>query len=301
MSKTDTPNTWVIYHSKDNDGHCCRAIAERYLPGAHFVGLDYGEPVPAVPADATLYILDLSVPELMTHPKLIWIDHHKSAIETYPTTIPGYRIDGVAACRLAWQWFAELARNFYLGEWPSQKDGNLPDKEAYVQNSVREPLAVRLIGQNDVWDHRDPRAALFQAGLDGLETVPWPELLADHEARNPRVEFVLGIAPYIAQARKNGVRRLLDEGAFTLEWEGLRWLSINAGGLSSHAYEQAGRDDVDAGLSFHLSAKAGRWKVSMRALRAGLDLTPIAQKYGGGGHRAACGFSCDRLPFTAKP
>ncbi len=98
--------TIVVYHRSDYDGIFCREIAKKFLPEAELIGWEYGDETPAVPNDTDLYILDLSVPALMDHPRLIWIDHHKSAMEKFHHGIPGYRIDGVAACRLAWQWFS---------------------------------------------------------------------------------------------------------------------------------------------------------------------------------------------------
>lgn len=114
--------TTVIYHSADFDGIFCREIAKKFLPDATLIGWDFAnEPLP-IP-NGQIYILDLPVDRVFgfkytpedvernapQHPAgLIWIDHHKSSIDTHPTTIPGYRIDGVAACRLAWQWFMHL-------------------------------------------------------------------------------------------------------------------------------------------------------------------------------------------------
>lgn len=98
--------TVVIYHKADFDGIFCREIAKKFIPEAELIGWDYGEPEPVVSPEDTLYILDLSVPGLMQHPNLIWIDHHKSAIDRYGEShkkIDGYRIDGVAACRLTWR------------------------------------------------------------------------------------------------------------------------------------------------------------------------------------------------------
>jgi hypothetical protein len=71
----------VIYHRADYDGLFCRAMAERVLPDAEFLGWDYGDPVPHVPDSRELFILDLSVRGLMSHPLLTWIDHHKTAID----------------------------------------------------------------------------------------------------------------------------------------------------------------------------------------------------------------------------
>src|SRR4051812_25171656 len=105
--------TTVIYHRADFDGIFCREIARKFLPEAEMIGWDYGDTKVTFPEDGMVYVLDLSpecfesVPFAVPHldRRLIWIDHHKSAIEKWSPAIPGYRVDGVAACRLAWQWF----------------------------------------------------------------------------------------------------------------------------------------------------------------------------------------------------
>lgn len=123
-------NPLVIYHRSDFDGIFCREIAHKFLPDAELLGWEYGDPVPEVSLERDLYILDLSIESLMNHPRLTWIDHHASAIAKFPATIVGYRIDGVAACRLAWQWFA------------AERHESLPPKQAYLDRKVVEPWAV---------------------------------------------------------------------------------------------------------------------------------------------------------------
>ena len=156
----------IIYHKADYDGIFCREIARQFLGDAiTYTGWDYGDKVPLMAPDLEqLYMLDISIPELMDHPRLIWIDHHKSAIEKYlPKVIPGYRIDGVAACRLAWQWFSHELHAGNVGDM-----GLLPDKDDFVKRVVDEPLSVRLAGEYDIWDHSKSNYAdvAFQFGLD---------------------------------------------------------------------------------------------------------------------------------------
>src|SRR5438552_369688 len=102
-------NVYIIHHRSDFDGIFCREIAKKFLyeKQPEIIGYEYGDKIPAINNDDNnmLYMLDISIPELMSYKNLVWIDHHKSAIEKYSPTIAGYRIDGVAACRLTWQWF----------------------------------------------------------------------------------------------------------------------------------------------------------------------------------------------------
>ena len=118
--------TTVIHHSADFDGIFCREIARKFLPDAELIGWDFGDKPLEIPPEGQIYILDLSVDRVfgfnlatseptrfVSHEvqnRIIWIDHHKSSIESHPANIAGYRIDGVAACRLAWQWFAAHER-----------------------------------------------------------------------------------------------------------------------------------------------------------------------------------------------
>ena len=100
--------TTVIYHSADFDGIFCREIARKFLPDAELIGWDFGNPLIPFPKEKFVYILDLSADCIMASDipddwksRTVWIDHHKSSIEKWTDNIPGYRIDGVAACRLA--------------------------------------------------------------------------------------------------------------------------------------------------------------------------------------------------------
>lgn len=292
----NTQATYVIYHSADYDGLFCREIARRYfvLEDVTYIGWNFGDPVPQIPSDARLYILDLSIPALMGHPGLIWIDHHIRAIERYRSTIPGYRINGVAACRLTWQYFFGARRPAFAPELPALED--------YVERRVPEPLAVRLAGEYDVWDKRDPDAELFQHGLDSCE-FDWKTLLCDVDD----AEWVADANSYVRQLLANGVpvayarrkaneKRILASG-FDLKWEGLTFLACNCGG-GSLAFSAGIKPHHDALLAFMWRGR--HWSVSLYGVpgKPAVDLSAIATQFpGGGGHKQACGFQCASLPF----
>jgi hypothetical protein len=297
MSNTKTT---VIYHRADFDGIFCCEIARKFLPDATLIGWDYNDPSPEVPLDAPLYILDLSVPDLMEHPQLVWIDHHKSAIEKYPTTIPGYRIDGVAACRLTWQWFTN--KQEFAGTF------ELPAKDSYISRKVEEPLAVRLAGEYDIWDKRDPRAELFQHGLRSRELNEnmWDLLLVNEDehpdgvmdAGTITVNALLEAGEALQFTRTNENASIINSYGFTVTWEGLTFLACNHARFNSHLFLTGLTEQHDACLGFNYDGK-GKWKVSLYHApgKECHDLSQIAVKHGGGGHRGACGFTAAKLPF----
>jgi uncharacterized protein len=301
----------VIYHRADFDGIFCREIARKFLPDAILIGWDYGDPIPTpdvVSSDDRLYMLDISIEGLMDHPKLIWIDHHKSAMEKFHHGIPGYRIDGVAACRLAWQWFtANPPVGFFSlgvgrvteGVEPHNNNCELPLKDAYVDRKVSEPLSVQLAGEYDIWDKRDPRAELFQHGLRGAERdFKW--LLSDDVAAvADYVELILEEGRAIAYAKSQENAGIITSYGFDVEFEGLKFLACNHARFNSHLFTAGIRPEHDALLGFNFDGPKGTWRFSLYHApgKEQHDLSVIATKYGGGGHRGACGFRCKTLPF----
>jgi hypothetical protein len=288
--------TIVIYHRSDFDGIFCREIAKHFLgetSDTHYIGWDYGDPVPEVGQEDNLYILDLSVDPLMSHPKLIWIDHHKSAIDKYPATIPGYRIDGVAACRLTWQWF-------YLHVERGTSLSCMPAKDEFVNRELIEPLAVRLAGEYDIWDKRDPDAELFQHGLRSrnLTTIWWAQMLRTDE--NDAILELLQSGLAIQHAKTQENEGIIKSYGFTLQWEGLTFLACNHARFNSLLFTAGLKPEHDACLGFNWDGKNQHWRFSLYHApgREHHDLSQIAIKYGGGGHRGACGMALKTLPFT---
>jgi nanoRNase/pAp phosphatase (c-di-AMP/oligoRNAs hydrolase) len=57
-------------------------------------------------------------------------------------------------------------------------------------------------------------------------------------------------------------------------------------------------EDYDIMMPFVFDGK--RWTVSLYTKKKDIDVSELAKKHGGGGHRQAAGFQCDQLPFTDK-
>lgn len=312
--------TIAIHHSADFDGLFCREIARKFLPEATLVGWNHGDPFVDVKEFDQIYILDLS-PECVSandaRNRIIWIDHHKSSIDKFDPAIPGYRIDGVAACRLAWQWFDDRGS--------CQDPAMLPSKQEYVDRKVSEPLAVRLAGEYDIWDRRDPDAELFQHGLRSREITShdWSILLTGPS--KPPIEevermidvghpldlrpdgtvdtsigFVRGLlnagrSIQYAQTKQN--ESIIKAAGFTIEFEGLKFLACNHARYNSFLFTAGLTPEHDGCFGF--AWRDGNWNVSLYHApgKEHHDLSLIAVKYGGGGHRGACGFRVKSLPF----
>jgi len=284
----------VIYHSADYDGIFCREIAKRFLgmKGVNYIGWNFGDAKIPMPLGEDVFILDLS-PDCMENPALdpngvIWIDHHKSSIEKYAGYhINGYRIDGVAACRLAWQWFAFKSN---ITNMPG-----LPVKESFVDRSVNEPLAVRLAGEYDIWDKRDPRTDIFQYGLRVENDGAIQTMLKDDNRIESTLERGSAAQAYAQKVDAD----LVTHRSYRMDWEGLNFIVLNTGRFNSLTFAALDKPETghDALLGYMFNGKC--WMVSLYHAkhRTDIDLSLIAVKHGGGGHRGACGFTTDKLPF----
>ena len=341
----------VIHHSADFDGLFCREIAHKFLPAAELIGWNFGD----APLDLSLLhsrrlvILDLPVDRVFglqfkdgwickgdeqvqpidrwDSSTVTWIDHHKSSIESHPKDIPGYRLDGVAACRLAWQWFVNgWGRTPEFSQDPCQ---HLPEKEHYINREICEPPAVRLAGEYDVWDKRDLDAEVFQFGLRSRELTKadWASLLSyDSHASIEEIESLVGAGhrdllradgtnrnPIVIGLLKNGelLQRyqqqtdadVVQHRSFLVNWEGLKFLALTTARCNSLTFAAKDMPETghDALMGFYFNGKA--WTVSLYHAkhRTDLDLSQIAVKYGGGGHRGACGFQVTDIAKVISP
>lgn len=128
-----------IYHSVDLDGHCSALIVNsfysRYCDEFESIGWNYGNPLVELGDYDMLIMVDISFPPevMMSLPKnkVIWIDHHRTAIENSIKfgydDLKGIRQEGVGACELCWLRF--------FGDTPL-------------------PKFIRLLSMYDVWNKK---------------------------------------------------------------------------------------------------------------------------------------------------
>ena len=287
----------VIYHKSDFDGIFCREIAKHFLgeKDVTYVGWEYGESQAIVPPGIeNIFMLDISLDEWMNDPRLVWIDHHKSAMEKYHHGISGYRIDGVAACRLAYQWFLMASLD------KDNMSYYLPLKQDFVERKVTEPWAVRLAGEYDIWDKRDPDAELFQHGLrsEELYSGVWNNLLDETGEFDATVTRLLnqGRALQYAKAKEN--EYIITNFGHNIVLDGMPMLACNHARFNSFLFTAGIKPHHEALLGFKWTGKD--WSVSLYHApgKEHHDLSLIATKYGGGGHKGACGFRCKTWPWT---
>ena len=293
-----TPLKVVIHHSADDDGQFSGAIARHFLGGEEstiYAPWDYGDPIPPAVMDAdVIYMIDVRVASVLYDrallPKVILIDHHKSTIDEFSPFrdmfLGWYCIDGVAACRLAWQWFTKMNQD------------NFPVLEDFAEGRVTEPEIVRLAGLWDVWDHRDPKTSLFHYGWlsmdDAEKRASWAMSFSgyDQGLATMTLENILRRGE-IAMAAIRHNEGYAATNAHTVQWEGINWLVMNSANRGSQQFQSKVDTSIHQGL-LRWCFNGTQVEVSLYSIGEWEDGQPdfsrIALKYGGGGHRGACGF-----------
>lgn len=284
-----------FYHSGDLDGHCSGAILRlRFGDEIELIGINYGQPFPRdrIDGETEVWMVDFSLQpwaDMMrlckSCEKLVWIDHHASAIADWNAQ-PGHEwFDGLlrvgyAACELTWE---------YLFGTPL-------------------PPAVWLLGRYDVWDHAFPTVLPFQHGCRAHDTDPansetaewWRRLLEDGGTPGSpglEVDTLIKEGHAVLAYAEAEAKKTVASYAFETEFEGLRLIACNTTALGSKLYDS--RFDPsrhDACCTFVIKP-AGHWSVHLYSTREDLDLGALAKRRGGGGHRGAAGFQCRELPF----
>jgi oligoribonuclease NrnB/cAMP/cGMP phosphodiesterase (DHH superfamily) len=247
--------------------------------------MDYGDmlPLEQVLVADEIIIVDFSLPKvdmvkLATYHSLTWIDHHKSSIlemQEVSNGWAGVRNTDEAACVLTWQYY-------------------FPDKPV--------PRAIKLIGDRDIWRWAEIETGAFNEGLYQLDTRPfndklWTPLL-DGDSRT--LENIIAKGKDLRGARLRDVRRTVQHRGYKVNIEGNRTLALNIRG-SGDIGEQVRSLGYDMAYCYVDNMQNGEITTYVTLYSKDIDVSIIADRFGGGGHPGAAGFHFKRSlsPFPA--
>lgn len=278
--------TILCLHHNDPDGRASGAIV-RYALGKDVIlhEIDYGDPIPwdLIQSAEQVVIVDFSLKsvemlKIADGRRLVWIDHHISAIQEMgesASSLPGIRDITEAGCVLSWRYF-------------------FPDQPP--------PKAIILIGDRDIWRQAEPDSPAFNEGLVHEHTAPenddlWLPLLRND---TPALERLMRRGSILLEARLRAMRRQVNRFGFRVLFEGHRTLAINRNGDGD-----LGHHILSLGYEIAYCYIDGYQKNQLMTFvtlySEGVDVSVIARKFGGGGHRGAAGFSFLRAnpPFPS--
>ena len=322
-----------IFHHNDADGLASAyLITKMYkmLPKIHInhkdtleiklYEMDYSKPFPIedIEPNDTIFILDYSIePEEMTDlisvttsSRIIWIDHHKSAIDKYSKckmdNIDGVRRTGISASALTYLYlFHDLE---YI------KSASLD--ELYHDFTLA-PLYLQLINDWDVWNHNIPETKPFMIALnsilnmkviedldnDAYESTPLGNCLIGDLDRTTLLKSLIDKGNNYIEYRDSWSSQLRDRYGFETEIydysrnKDIKAFVLNVGNANSEYFGDT-IDKYDVIISVCFNGEFYRY--SMYSNKPDIDCGKICAYYGvdnGGGHPGAGGFIHSKMLF----
>ncbi|MFW5895674.1 MAG: DHH family phosphoesterase [archaeon] len=266
----------ICFHHDDLDGRCSAYLVKRFIDegDCRFVEINYDQkfPLDKIKEGEYVCIVDFSIePEVMRKllkktKNVVWVDHHISAIKKYKDFehhIPGIRNSNHAACELVF--------------------------ELLSREGSETPKAVKYIGDWDMWKFNYDKTEEFKIGLEAYDTSPNSKIW-DEVVENPH--SIVNEGEVILRYRNNFYKEYVKKYSFETEFEEYDCIVCNVGNVSSKLFDSL-EDEYDIKIAFAFNGDD--YIVSLYSTF--IDVSIIAEKYGGGGHEGAAGFVCKRLPF----
>jgi oligoribonuclease NrnB/cAMP/cGMP phosphodiesterase (DHH superfamily) len=284
----DPTEALVVYHSPCLDGSIAALLMRGWLEDRY--GRDnvrmhptaYGDNIPTVTSSTAVYIVDFSYDAdtlrnlASSAYSVVLLDHHKTAIERLeelnpvPDNVTLVLDTERSGCQLAWDYVNRIAGH-----------AGLP-----------EPWFVYFPADRDLWrfEQENTKAVCAALYLD----------VEDLDALSTRISKGVMAALIEGNALEAYDKRSIERGvssAYPVSFEGFTVPACNTWFLTSEIGNALAKNNPFAVLWHQVGEQI---RVSLRSTDAGEDVSVIAKKYGGGGHRNAAGFTVDvsNVPFV---
>ena len=314
MNLTDTykvHNPLVIYHGNCADGFSSAwvfwKVQDVIEQGFDFHSGVYNKPAPDV-SDRVVYMVDFSYKrkvikdmiQLGGANKIIIIDHHKSAMEDLAGLDDEIREEAEIAQKeidggdLPEDWENPLTLIFDMNmsgatmAWKYWED-------VFRTVNMSRPLLLGHIEDRDLWRFKLPLTREIQSAVFSYEYTfeNWDKLMAMDSVAIMK----LGVAGEAIERKHhkdikelvNVCKRIISIGGYNVPVASLPYtLTSDAGHLMAAEY----MDGTFFAACYWDTADSRVF--SLRSTDNGMDVSAIAVKYGGGGHKHAAGFSVPR-------
>ena len=282
----------IFYHA-DLDGECSaywvrRAIEEKKITEdsyfIKFIKIDYDLtfPIDTIKKNEQVVIVDFSIPTTMMDSLLeitdnvIWIDHHLSAIKSYEEYPKMDKIKGVqkndkkSGCYLTYQ--------FFFGD--------------------KVPFFTEVISDFDVWTLSIPNVLEFVSATSCYNTNPMSSFFKmlefDEGGDFKLVEKIMNEGKTTLKYAQKYGDEILKKFGFSAILEGHTVICMNAAKFNSVLFGKL-IDEYDICSPFVFDGE--QYNYSLYTKNPKIDVSEIAKKFKGGGHKGASGFRSKELVF----
>ncbi len=264
----------ILYHKNCPDGFgAAWAAWMKFKERAEYIGVEQHAPLPKGLKNKKIFLVDFCYTAPLTeelirgNKEVVIIDHHitgKSVVESVPGSVFKLNHSGSV---LSWKYFH-------------------PEKKT--------PRLLKYIEDVDIWKFKVPRSKEMALSLDlyDYDFKVWSRIASDLEKPERRKKYITEGA-VIMKYRKNLIGRILTKAEdATLLGKKVRVVNSPVWASDLGHLLVGGKKTVGVVWSY----KKGTIRVSLRS-NGEIDVAKMAEKFGGGGHKAASGFA---LPIKIK-
>ncbi|MFA5172938.1 MAG: DHHA1 domain-containing protein [Candidatus Paceibacterota bacterium] len=273
----------VIYHRDCEDGFSAAWVAwKKFGNKADYFPMFYQSGWPKGLKKKEIYMVDFSyLPEELkeikkNNEKVIVIDHHKTAEESFKKADGGLFDLKHSGATLAWKYF-------------------FPNKKV--------PLLLEYVEDGDLWlfKKKNPKEMMAYISTLSFDFRVFDKAAKDFESSEKRKIF-LEKGKSILKHDQKMIEEIFESGAEEVIFEGKKIFAVNSPVLVSELGHFLRKKKPPMAIIWH-KKNDGRIKVSLRS-DGKVDVGEIAQKMakGGGGHKAAAGFVLEKgtsLPWKS--
>ncbi|MDP3696720.1 MAG: DHHA1 domain-containing protein [Candidatus Taylorbacteria bacterium] len=260
----------ILYHADCPDGFGgAWAAHKKFGDKAEYIGVHHDQSPPAGLENKEIYMIDFTYPaEIMKkiisrNERVTAIDHHVTREASVKMTRDySYAVEHSGSV-LAWKYFHK-------------------NKPA--------PLLLKYIEDGDLWRYVLPDSRPIATCIDSFDYnfSDWDKIAKDIEDNEVRKKFIEK-GNFMLNYQNELIKRIVEESSKIIEFEGHEIFAVNT------PHEFASR--IGEALYAKKPPLAIMWyegndgvHVSLRS-NGSVDVAKIAEKFGGGGHKSAAGFS----------
>jgi oligoribonuclease NrnB/cAMP/cGMP phosphodiesterase (DHH superfamily) len=276
----------IVLHHNDMDGRAAAAIIRLNYPvdDIEFIEMNYGKSVPfdLIEPNELVYIVDFSLQKpgdweklLLVTDRVVWIDHHGTAIKGsgHQHNLKGIRKVGECGALLTWRFF----------------NGH---------DDAKVPLSLQYINDWDCWIHNMVDTIPFKLGMDMRDIHPsntiWDSLLSTNsKVSEGFVEDIIEEGGIVHSYQTQCDKEYIEAWGYSTKLENYTVFAVNKGRTSSLAFGDL-IDEYDICCSYVFNGLF--YTISLYSNKDNIDCGAICKKRGGGGHKGASGFQSQELP-----
>lgn len=313
----------VIYHKNCADGFsaawCFYHAQKNMQTNFEFHASNYDDPVPDI-EDRIVYLVDFSykravVQEICQKAKEVWlIDHHKTAIEDlliigdpnskeHRYNFNMYVDLNRSGAMLAW----DFLNNLHWAEI-TEEPANVPQLKMVGEYKPGDPeyneppILLEHVQDRDLWRFKLPGTREINAALFSYEYTfdNWDKLMLGSSGKTGQVVDKLNLWKEGAAIERKHFKDIAELLAITQRTMRIADYEVPVANLpytfSSDAGHSMAKHFADGTMFAACYWDTATHRVfSLRSTERGMDVSAIAMKYNGGGHKHAAGF---RVPRT---